>query len=72
MNIVLEYLADVFYLPSSESNKKPYKPWAVTEGRAITDKEHMALYKEKEETKSRKEKEKEDKKKQENKNSKQS
>ena len=63
MNIVLEYLADVFYLPSSESNKKPYKPWAVTEGRAITDKEHMALYKEKEETKSRKEKEKEDKKK---------
>ena len=71
MNIILEYLADVFYLPSSESNKKPYKPWAVTEGRAITDKEHMALYKEKEETKSRK-KEKEDKKKQENKNSKQS
>ena len=71
MNIILEYQADVFYLPSSESNKKPYKPWAVTEGRAITDKEHMALYKEKEETKSRK-KEKEDKKKQENKNSKQS
>ena len=63
MNIELEYLANVFYLPYSESNKKPYKPWAVTDGRAITDKEHMALYKEKEETKSRKEKEKEDKKK---------
>ena len=58
-----EYLADVFYLPSSESNKKSYKPRVVTEGRTITDKEHQALYKEKEETKSRKEKGKEDRKK---------
>ena len=47
MNIVPEYLADVFHLPSSERNKKPYKPWFITEGRAITDNEHQALYKEK-------------------------
>ena len=71
MNIVPEYLANVFHLPSSERNKKPYKPQGITEGRAITDKEHQAQYKEKEETKSRKEKEKIEKK-QENKNSKQS
>ena len=63
MNIVPEYLADVFYLPSSERNKKPYKPRVITEGRAITDQEHQALYKEKEEIKSRKEKDKEDRKK---------
>ena len=63
MNIMPEYLANVFHLPSSEINKKPYKPQGITEGRAITDKEHQALYKEKEETKSRKEKEKEDRKK---------
>ena len=44
MNIVPEYLADVFHLPSSERNKKPYKPWFITEGRAITDNEHQALY----------------------------
>ena len=59
MKIMPEYLVDVFYLPSSERNKKPYKPWIITEGRTITDKEHQALYKEKEEIKSRKEKEKE-------------
>ena len=63
MKIVPEYLVDVFYLPSRERNKKPYKPSVITEGRTITDKEHQALYKEKEEIKSRKEKEKEDRKK---------
>ena len=72
MNIVPKYLADVFYLPSSERGKKSYKPRVVTEGRTITDKEHQALYKEKEEIKSRKEKEKEDRKKAREKNSKQS
>ena len=36
MNIVPKYLADVFYLSCSESNKKPYKPQVVKEGRAIT------------------------------------
>ena len=63
MNIVPEYLAGVFYLPSSERNKKPYKPRVITEVRTNTNKEHQALYKEKEEIKSRKEKEKEDRKK---------
>ena len=57
MYIVPEYLADVFHLSSSERNKKPYKPRVITEGGAITDREHQALYKEKEETKSRKRKE---------------
>ena len=60
MNIVPEYLAEVFCLPSSEPSKKSYKPWVITEGRTITDKEHQAWYKEKEEIKSKKEKEKED------------
>ena len=63
MKIVPKYLVDVFYLPSSERNKKPYKPRVITEGRTITDKEHQALYKEKEKIKSKKEKEKEDRKK---------
>ena len=56
MNIMPQYLADVFYLPLSEQSKKSYKPQVITEGRTITDKEHQALYKEKEEIKSRKEK----------------
>ena len=38
MNIVPQYLADVFYLPSSEWSKKSYKPWIIAEGRTITDK----------------------------------
>ena len=66
MNIMPKYLADVFYLPSNERNKKPYKLRVIT-GWIITGKEHQALYKEKEEIKFRKEKEK-----QEHKNSKQS
>ena len=48
INIEPEYLANVIHLPSSERNKKPYKPRFITKGRAITDKEHQALYKEKE------------------------
>ena len=56
MNIMSQYLADVFYLPLSERSKKSYKRRVITEGRTITDKEHQALYKEKEEIKSRKEK----------------
>ena len=48
MNIVPQYLANVFYLPSSERSKKLYKPQVITEGRTITDKEHQSLYKEKE------------------------
>ena len=55
INIVSQYLADVFYLPSSEWSKKSYKPWIITEGRTITDKAHQELYKEKEEIKARKE-----------------
>ena len=57
MNIVPQYLADVFYLPSSERTKRSYKSRVITKGRTITDKQHQALYKEKEEIKSRKEKE---------------
>ena len=48
MNIVPQYLANVFYLPSSERSKKLYKPQVITEGRTNTDKEHQSLYKEKE------------------------
>ena len=51
-----------FTCHQGERNKKPYKPWVITEGRKITDKEHQPLYKEKE-IKYRKEKEKEDRKK---------
>ena len=57
MNIVPQYLADVFYLPSSERTKRSYKSRVITQGRTITEKQHQALYKEKEEIKSRKEKE---------------
>ena len=35
MYIVPEYLADVFYLSSSERNKKPNKLRVITEGGAI-------------------------------------
>ena len=35
MYIVPEYLANVFYLSSSERNKKPYKLRVITEGGAI-------------------------------------
>ena len=62
MNNVPQYLAYVFYLPSSEQSKKSYKPQIITEERTITDKAHQELYKGKEEIKARKEKEKEDRK----------
>ena len=72
MNIMPEYLANVFHLPSSEINKKPYKPQGITEGRAITDKNIRHCIKKKKKPNPGKKKRRKIEKKQENKNSKQS
>ena len=53
MNIMPQYLVNVFYLPSSDRSKKSYKPQVITEGRTITDTEHQALYKKSPEKKKR-------------------
>ena len=72
MTIVPEYLANVFYLPSSESNKKPYKPRVITEGRTVTEKNTRHCIKKKKKPNPGKKKRRKIEKKPENKNSKQS
>ena len=42
MNIVPQYLADVFYLPSSEWSKKSYKPWIITKEEQLQIKREKA------------------------------
>ena len=44
MNIVPQYLADVFCLPPGERNKKTYKPRVTTVARTITDEVHQKMY----------------------------
>ena len=46
MNIVPQYLADVFYLPSGKGNQKTYKPRVTTVRRTITDEVHQKTCKE--------------------------
>ena len=62
MNIVPQYLADMFYLPPGKRNQKTYKPRVTTVARRITDEVHQKMYKEKQESTAKKEKEKEDRK----------
>ena len=62
MNIVPQYLADMFYLPPGKRNQKTYKPRVTTVARRITDKVHQKMNKEKQESTAKKEKEKEDRK----------
>ena len=44
MNIVPQYLADVFCLPPGERNQKTYKPRVTTVARTITDEVHQKMY----------------------------
>ena len=62
MNIVPQYLDNIFYFPSGKRSKNSHNPRVITEGRTITDKAHQKLYKEKLKIKARKEKEKEERK----------
>ena len=56
MNLVPQYLADVFYLPPEKRNKKTYNPRVTTVARTITDEVHEKMYREKQESKAKKEK----------------
>ena len=47
MNIVPQYLDNIFYLPSGKRSKNSHNSRVITEGRTITDKAHQKLYKEK-------------------------
>ena len=56
MNIVPQYLDDVFYLPPEKRNKKTYNPRVATVARTITDEVHQKMYREKQESKAKKRK----------------
>lgn len=45
MNLVPQYLADVFYLPPGKREKKTYNPHITTVARTITNEAHQKCIK---------------------------